>query len=177
MSNTRNLAGLLNSSGLVPLPTKVAGVLPDANAPSGSVIQVVQVSTTTTVTITSTSFVDTGLSASITPTSASSKVLVIVSNTVKHFQQTNALRDFVTQIVRGTTPITLRDISSYGGTGANGYFETELNGSIVFLDSPTTASPVTYKTQAKISNASNDTRVDFNPRSSTGSIILMEIAA
>jgi hypothetical protein len=38
MSNTRNLAGLLNSSGLVSLPTKVAGVLPDANAPSGSVI-------------------------------------------------------------------------------------------------------------------------------------------
>ena len=79
MSNTRNLAGLLNSSGLVPLPTKVAGVLPDANAPSGSVIQVVQGIKTDTSSYTSSggNYGVSGLNVSITPTSASSKFLVI----------------------------------------------------------------------------------------------------
>lgn len=52
MSNARNLARLLpDSSGKIALPSQVAGVLPDANAPSGSVIQVVTYPWTTGTTI------------------------------------------------------------------------------------------------------------------------------
>jgi len=77
MSNTRNLAGLLNSSGNVPLPTKVAGVLPAANAPSGSVIQVQNVYHTSASQLTSSGALHeltTSLRIAFTPVSASSTI-------------------------------------------------------------------------------------------------------
>ena len=49
----------------------------------GKVGQVIQASTTTATNVASTSFADTGLSASITPTSTSSKVLVIVNQNTR----------------------------------------------------------------------------------------------
>ena len=48
--------------------------------PTGSVLQVVQATTSTKASTTSTSYADTGLTASITPSSSSNKVLVIISN-------------------------------------------------------------------------------------------------
>ena len=86
MGIARNIARLIpNGSGLLPnanieavAATKLTGILPDANAPSGSVIQVVEASRTTplsftTVFPTHTSFI----SGSITTTIANSKVLVL----------------------------------------------------------------------------------------------------
>jgi hypothetical protein len=87
MGIARNIARLIpNGSGLLPnanieavAASKLTGQVPDANAPSGSVLQVVQGNTSTEVNTSGTSYVDTGLSASITPSSASSKILVLVS--------------------------------------------------------------------------------------------------
>jgi hypothetical protein len=85
MGMARNLASLLNGSGLVSLTSKVTGSLPndniaamaaskltgqvpDANAPSGSVIQIVAAQKTNRFVTTSDSYVDvTDLSATITP--------------------------------------------------------------------------------------------------------------
>ena len=53
--------------------------LPDSAMASGSVIQTVEGSTNTEVTSSSTSFIDSNLSASITPSSTSSKILVLVN--------------------------------------------------------------------------------------------------
>ena len=69
---------VLNGSVGIPA-SSLSGVIPDANAPSGSVIQVVSSNLTSTVSTSSSSFVTTGLSASITPLSSSSKILVIVN--------------------------------------------------------------------------------------------------
>ena len=55
----------------------VAGGVPAWTTPAGGkVLQVVQATTSTETTVSTTSYTDTGLSATITPTSASSKILV-----------------------------------------------------------------------------------------------------
>ena len=57
-----------------------AGTLPGARLPAGSVLQVVSTTKTDTFTMTGqTQTAITGLTATITPTSASSKILIIVS--------------------------------------------------------------------------------------------------
>lgn len=84
MSLARYLANLLNSSGQVPdaklvalTASKLSGQVPDANAPSGSVIQVVSSTITGMQDISSISYVDvSGMSVSITPSSTSSKILI-----------------------------------------------------------------------------------------------------
>jgi hypothetical protein len=186
MSNTRNLAGLLNSSGLVPLPTKVAGVLPDANAPLGSVIQVVSTTKTDTFTTTSASFVDiTGLAVSITPSSATSKILVMV----QVVGNSDATASAGVRLLRDSTAIAIGDaagsrvqISSSSFFSTGGTAETRQVG-VTHLDSPNTTSSITYKLQtsansgtAVINRSVNDSDNAFRPRA-VSSITVMEIAA
>jgi hypothetical protein len=83
MGIARNIARLVpNGSGLLPnanieavAASKLTGQVADANAPSGSVIQVVSTNyTTRTVISQTTSVIDiTGMSVTITPSSASNK--------------------------------------------------------------------------------------------------------
>jgi hypothetical protein len=188
MSNTRNLAGLLNSSGLVPLPTKVAGVLPDANAPSGSVIQVVSSTTSTQVSITTTTFTDSGLTATITPSSTNSKILVFVSQQT-HFTRELADARGAVKLVRSISGGSSTDINLYvgsqnrsaGGIRAGtdislGRNELTAIVSMNYLDSPATTSAVTYKTQGRPQATSNTQELLFQYDSSTSQIVLMEIA-
>ena len=98
MGIARNIARLVpNGSGLLPnanieavaaskltgtvaLATQVSGTLPDANAPSGSVLQVVSVTKTDVFSSTSSTPVAvTGLAATITPISTASKIFIMVS--------------------------------------------------------------------------------------------------
>lgn len=67
------------ANGAVALSSKVSGVLPDANAPSGSIVQIVQATITAQVTTSSTSDQATGLIATITPSNASNKILVLLN--------------------------------------------------------------------------------------------------
>ena len=53
--------------------------IPKAALPTGSVLQVVQATTSTNVSVTTGGYTDTTLSATITPTSSSSKILVLVN--------------------------------------------------------------------------------------------------
>lgn len=78
MSNARNLARLLpDSSGKIALPSQVSGVLPDVNAPSGSVLQVVGATNATAVTFSADGMFDV-ISASIT-IAANSKICIMGS--------------------------------------------------------------------------------------------------
>ena len=142
--------------------------------PAGHVVQVVHNTTNTEVVITSGSHVDTGLSASITPTSTSNKILVIV--TVQLRLQGNAGSDSGAgwKLLRGSTAIrtTPNNYNNYvyGGT-ANGEFRgTE---SFSFLDSPATTSATTYKVQGARYGTSLFKVQDNNTFSE---IVLMEIA-
>jgi hypothetical protein len=118
--------------------------------PYGTVLQVVQGSTSTESVTTSTSFVDTGLTATITPKSASSKILVLTSQLVRPVDnsQDQAYSQF--RLLRGTTGIL--DLK-YGGNatrGAGSAAAFSSNNAMTILDSPETTSATTYKVQHRL---------------------------
>ena len=126
---------------------------------AGAVGQIVSVSKTDRFTTSSTSYVDiTGFTASITPQSTSSKVLVI-SNWCWS-SDASPYPKFI--LLRGTTSINIGDssgsatqVSAGNNTdpvGDEGAIQQEQLGHH-FLDSPSSASSVTYKWQAKSFNA------------------------
>ena len=129
----------------------------------------------------------TGLSASITPTSASNKIMVIVNLSCSM----SADYVFMSQITRNGTAIDVGDaagsrtratIGGYqGGTGIT-YQSTPQN--IIYLDSPATTSAVTYTIQIASENAggtiyvnrtANDTDAAARGRFSS-TITVMEVA-
>lgn len=173
--------------------SKLTGQVPDANAPSGSVIQVVQaVKTDAFAGAAGAQWADVaGLSATITPISASNKVLVIVDMKGAGTMDVTTIRS---RLVRNSTPIYFGNAAgnrplgmgefyiSSGGAGS--HYLAQLGGS--FLDSPASTSPVTYKMQFGADSDGavvyiNRTQGDRNSSGvdvrSASSIILMEIAA
>ena len=84
----------------------VAGALPANVIGAGAVLQVVQATTTTAVTINTNTYTDTNLTASITPTSATSKVLVLIMQPYRVYNQTSStLAACGIQLVRNSTAI------------------------------------------------------------------------
>ena len=138
----------------------------------GKVLQVVSATTTTQVNSSSSSHVDTGLTCSITTTSASSKVYVAVSQSlyVRNASGTTAILSW--DLVRGSTVIS--DGSSIGMYALNvGFIISFQKPSLVFLDSPGSAATHTYKTTALASSGEWRAQDDSMP----SHIVLMEIAA
>lgn len=120
---------------------------------AGAILQVVTNTTVGGSSTTSTTYVDmTNATLSITPTSATSKILVTVSGTLfaSLVGGTNVVA--YAQLVRGSTSLQEQIGSVQSGAGGlQGYFPT----SFCFLDSPATTSSVTYKLQQKVSTASS----------------------
>lgn len=158
------------------------GTLASARLPAGSVLQVVSAFKNDTFSSTSTTFVDiTGLSVSITPTSATSKILILVTS---NFSAATGNAPTVFNLVRNSTNIaTPATAPTYNGTVtpyiAGNISDQSVPWSASFLDSPATTSATTYKVQGRGSSATNfyvnrRATADFN---STSSITVMEIAA
>ena len=145
--------------------------IPKAALPTGSVLQVIQGSTSVTVSTTSSSFVDTNLTASITPLYATSKILVIV-NQSEVWKQGAASGGTSLQIVRNST--VLANFGLFLGYNASASVSQYFNASGAYLDSPATTSSTTYKTQIA---AQNGTTSGAQGDGSTSTITLMEIAA
>jgi hypothetical protein len=130
------------------LPDTANGtVLTTTNPRSGNIIQVVQTVKTDTFTTSSTSKVDiTGMSASITPQSTSSKILVDVSLS---YGGNNF--NFFCDLLRGSTVIGVPASGNNNCTLALCGITTTtyqiFNSPILFLDSPSTTSATTYKLQ------------------------------
>lgn len=152
-----------------------SGVPTRAQLPSGSVLQVVNVDFGTEVSSSSSTFADTGLTATITPISASSRILVFVC----HAGCAKATNNTALQLrlLRGASVIlNIEDIAASNGT-ANANFVGGT--SATFLDSPATTSPVTYKTQfaSRANNAAVFVQAYGSVLGGTRSTItLMEIA-
>jgi hypothetical protein len=136
------------------------------------VLQVIYGTTTTETSNSTSTFADTTLTASITPQSTSSKVLVMVSQNGLFKQATDSQNRIKVRVMRGATNI-----------GENGnlflYTDTAIgNGgsySISILDNPATTSATTYKTQFQ--NPANVAAVITQENSARSTIILMEISA
>jgi hypothetical protein len=136
------------------------------------ILQVVSATTTTQVISSSTTYADTGLTATITPSDASSKILVAVSHPGNYKSPVNANNAIAMRLVRGST--TIAQMSVYAGYTAIAdtlYFSI----SHVYLDSPATTSATTYKTTFANNSATSDVRVQSD--STQSSIILLEVSA
>jgi len=168
------VAGAVNTSYITDgAVTAVKMAASGAWAPAGTVLQVIQAETEAAVFTTSTSFVTTTLTASITPSSASNKVLVLVAAAGLNGV---ALSAGIYTLFRGTTAGTdLGGASNYGFSlvyGNNSVIGGAI--SINYLDSPSTTSSQTY-TFAMRSSAGASISINSNAQKST--ITLMEIAA
>jgi hypothetical protein len=168
-ANTNTRLGI-GSNGQV--LTISAGV-PAWGTPSGSkVVQIIYGSTATGVGSATTTFADTNLSATITPTSASNKILVMFNQNGCH--KYNANTRLQIRLVRGATTI-LNSESFAGnndGSGGNAFGSS----SAVYLDEPATTSATTYKTQ--FANQAGAGTVYVNDQTSPGStstMVLMEV--
>ena len=158
----------------------VAGALPSNVIGAGGVIQVVSVSKTNTFSTTSTSFVDvTGLTVSITPTSATSKILVFCTVPIGHASSRVAR----VNLVRNSTTIAQPTPSQTYSATKNLYVstgDTTAGADFHFLDSPATTSSTTYKIQCCTNNGDFPmivgNRTASNDMNSLSTITVMEIA-
>jgi hypothetical protein len=148
----------------------LSGQVPDANAPSGSVIQVVTNNYSTAFSTASTTFVATGLSASITPSSTSSRIVILAQYQVgansSHWVYTAVFRNGTNFSTGSGNPV-----GNYNNNATDYHIPTYLG----MVDSPITTSAVTYALYTRTTNAGNTARVHVDNMPST--IILMEIAA
>jgi hypothetical protein len=159
----------------------VGGTVPS----QGKILQVVSTTKTDTFSTSSTSYTDvTGLSVSITPSSASSKIMVFAT---VNSGRLGGLPTF--QLVRVSTAIGVGDaagsrtrasMSNHPGADSTGLQLTTV--AVEFLDSPSTTSATTYKIQARtesstlyVNRSGTDTDSATYPRV-VSSITVMEVA-
>jgi len=128
----------------------------------GHVVQVVSTSTLGLPSTTSSSYVASGVSLSITPTSASNKILVLFSGGAQNIVSTGG---FKVAVYRGGSSVyeaSLVQFTNSGGNSVSGYL-------VQYLDSPATTSSVTYEQYFAAYNAGT-------AYLNNGQITLMEIA-
>lgn len=158
-------------------------------ASGGKVLQVLQTIKTDTFSMSGNTFTDvTGISQAITPSSTSSKILVIIQLT------TSSSTDYGAgvRLVRGSTTVYVGDSAGnrypvsapVNGISSNGNYNVATT-TISYLDSPSTTSSTTYKVEARagasgslfyLNRSSNDANDPTVPRGAS-SITLMEIGA
>lgn len=182
MGIARNIARLIpNGSGLLPnanieavAATKLTGTVPDANAPSGSVIQVIQsVYAGSSVTTSSATPVTTNFSASITPSSSSSKILVIANPSWSVNSAGGANGTAVMHIYRGGSSRYQMYCRTYTYVTSNGVYQNNAQ-ALIYLDSPATTSSTAYTLFFELVNGDG---TSFTPDGGNSSMTLMEIAA
>ena len=143
----------------------------------GSIVQTKSFTMTSTTTTTSDGFVDTGLQLAITPSSASSKILITgIINVGQTYFKTYI------RLLRGSTVLSVGDSASNrpqtyassapGGSDWDTYNVTAIT--LNLLDSPNTTSSITYKTQMNSGSGSNYGQTGGSGGVST--MTLMEIA-
>ena len=137
------------------------------------ILQVVQGTTSTEVSSTVTSDTDTTLTANITPSATSSKILVLVEQAGCGKRSGNSWLNL--KLVRGSTTITtFCTFAGYTGTTTDNMIG---NISTSFLDTPSTTSQITYKTVMSTGNTPITLYVQADDAGAqTSTITLMEVA-
>ncbi len=147
-------------------------------AGGGKVLQVVYASVNSGATTSSTSLVDTQLTATITPTLNTSKILVIYSQNGCGKSSASAVARMTIALVRGATVLQYNtDITGFTNTTTS--LNVGVGASGTYLDSPATTSATTYKTQF-LSEGGNTVFCQDSYAStykSASTITLMEIGA
>jgi hypothetical protein len=116
------------------------------------------------------------LTADITPSATSSKILVMVQ------QQIVADRDGEDayaglRLLRASTVLETYSKAQWDEAGGIGAVKAGSLSTLIFLDSPSSTSAVTYHTEGKIGDTSNNGTARFQQSSEISTITLMEILA
>jgi hypothetical protein len=154
--------------------TSATQSIPKAALPTGSVLQVVQaVYSGVNVGTSSATPVTTGFSASITPTSASSKILVIANPSWSVNSAGGNNGTALMYIYRGGSSIYRSYCRTFNYNNSSGLYQNNAQ-SLIFLDSPSTTSSTAYTLFFSLQNGNETT---FQSDGGNSSITLMEIAA
>ena len=153
----------INSSGSVNIP--------------GSVIQLVTNTTSTEALVNTTTYTDSGLTCQITPKFSSSKIFIVVS---QHFRVRHASQDtgMGWKIFRDSTNVKDSNVNyalyiyeeSSGGVDWRGWQTWN------YLDSRSTTSQITYKTQISRYASSGTATLKAQDNNNPSTMTLMEIA-
>jgi len=138
----------------------------------GKILQVVGDTLTSEYTTSSTSWSDTGLTLAITPAATSSKILILVQLSNIY---TNTTSQWITYTIdRGGSNL---GNATYGLGGLVDHEDGRIivGDGVVYLDSPSSTSELTYKIQGRLVTASGAGQISQN--STTSSLVAMEIGA
>jgi hypothetical protein len=140
-------------------------------AGGGKVLQVISATYSTETQNATSTYADTNLTATITPTLATSKILALVGHHQNFKSASNSSSGLKIKLMRGATQLAevmnlLHTSSALQNHGALTF---------VFLDSPATTSATTYKTQ--FCNNANASYVAVQVDNTLSSIVLLEIGA
>jgi hypothetical protein len=141
----------------------------------GKVLQVVAATTTTSTAISGTTLADTTLTATITPSASTSKVLILVQQAFEVEKSASTGYEGVLRLLRGSTSIDYPVTFSHYMASSSALQAGETVLPLHYLDSPATTSATTYKTQAAGKSTGNTVYAQNGSTMST--IILMEIGA
>jgi len=166
----------IDASGNVKLSTSGTKILNSSGNPilqqTGSVLQVVQGTLATASSTTGTTYVTTNLTASITPTSSTSKILVMAS-----FEVANGITHWAYQTIYRNNTTNISTTGSGNPSGTYSSAATDFHGicNITILDSPATTSSTSYTLYQKSNTVGQAVQVMTD--SMPAYITLMEIAA
>jgi hypothetical protein len=165
------------SSGQV-LTSAGAGAVPSfqAAAAGGKLLQLVHGITTTAVThVSNGGQVDTGLTATITPTASNSTILVLISQNNKIQRGGANSLEYDLRLFRGSS-----EVEKWPNVCAEEVQGSSLYGSnhcYNYLDSPSSTSQLVYKTTGQIVSSGGGRTVAFQNSSAPSTMTLMEIGA
>ena len=151
-------------------------------AGGGKLLQVVTAVSSGYIAITGNNvYADANLSATITPSSATSRILVLVTQGFGSYQNTASdSNNAYAKIMRGATTVWQSDATSANGVTYTSKAYAEVSWTTItlhYVDSPSSTSALTYKTQWKQSDNSNDHSLYMNYGTYPSQITLFEIGA
>jgi len=173
-----------NGHTLVADSAETTGLKWAAPAGGGKVLQVVYGTYDTPTTVASGTFTDTGLTLSITPTSATSKVYILATQQGR-VSRLNNEQVAAFRILRGATVVFSTDTSpgtsGYTGMGGGGTglstFLLVNHIPLQYLDSPATTSSTAYKVQTKVAITTNSGEITCQYENGKSAITLIEVGA
>jgi len=155
----------------------VAGALPSTVIGAGAVLQVLSTTTTTLVTNSTGTYSSTGLSLNITPTSATSKILIKAWCPIR-YGTNNGGGNVGIRINRASGTVLM---SNNLINNVNAIIDISYPITLSYLDSPATTSSTNYTIEFALVNSSGvytNPTVNWNSGlTQTSTLILMEIAA
>jgi predicted secreted protein len=166
-----------NNQTLVADSTASTGLKWATPAGGGKVLQVVNATTTTSTSIATTTFADTTLTATITPSSATSKILIMAYTTCSMTRSSTGEAGVGIQLLRDSTVISGSDNGTFLFYLSSAPTESRFHNTLTQLDSPATTSAITYKIQGRVQQVIASLTATFQLTSIPSNIILMEIGA